>query len=141
MVNVSTKHQFRARVKSINYDYLEDYQIVNDFGNIGETLDAILQEHKELKKNDWNLQYIAHTVSTQVNDTISTELNRVRLGTNNTDRNTQILIELLQGFMQMQNLEHIVTTDLVKPPFLTDVENLVQEKITSMKQRKDSKNR
>lgn len=139
MVTVSTKHQFRARVKNINYDYLEDYQIVNDFGNIGETLDAILEEHKELKKNDWSLQYIAHTVSTQVNNTLSTELNRVRLGTNNTDRNTQILIELLQGFMQMQNLEHIMTTDLVKPSFLTDVENLVQEKITHQKQRKHNK--
>ena len=62
MKTVSTKHQFRARVKNINYDYLEDYQIINDFGNIGETLDAILQEHKELKKNDWSLQYTAHKV-------------------------------------------------------------------------------
>ncbi|MEK3889645.1 hypothetical protein [Bacillus sp. FSL K6-3431] len=117
---------------------MEDYQITNDFSNISETLDVILQEHKELKKNNWNLQYITHTVATQVNETISNELNRVRLGTNNADRNTQILIELLQGFMQMQNIEHIMTTDLHKPVFLTDAESLVQEKITMMKQRKDS---
>ena len=49
---MSTKHQFRVRLRNINYDYLKDYQIVNDYGNIGEALDAILQEHKELKKND-----------------------------------------------------------------------------------------
>lgn len=138
MIIINTKHQFRARVKNVNYEYLEDYQITNDFSNISETLDAILQEHKELKKNNWNLQYIAHTVSTQVNETISNEINRVRLGTNNADRNTQILIELLQGFMQMQNIEHIMTTDMHKPVFLTDAESLVQEKITMMKQRKDS---
>lgn len=138
MITINTKHQFRARVKNVNYEYLEDYQITNDFSNISETLDVILQEHKELKKNNWNLQYITHTVATQVNETISNELNRVRLGTNNADRNTQILIELLQGFMQMQNIEHIMTTDLHKPVFLTDAESLVQEKITMMKQRKDS---
>lgn len=138
MITINTKHQFRARLKNVNYEYLEDYQITNDFSNISETLDVILQEHKELKKNNWNLQYIAHTVATQVNETISNELNRVRLGTNNADRNTQILIELLQGFMQMQNIEHIMTTDMHKPVFLTDAESLVQEKITMMKQRKDS---
>jgi len=138
MITINTKHQFRARVKNVNYEYLEDYQITNDFGNMSETLDVILQEHKELKKNNWNLQYITHTVATRVNETISNELNRVRLGTNNADRNTQILIELLQGFMQMQNIEHIMTTDMHKPVFLTDAESLVQEKITMMKQRKDS---
>ena len=52
MVSMITKHQFRAHVKNTNYDDLEDYQSVNDFANIGETLDTILQEHKELKKND-----------------------------------------------------------------------------------------
>ncbi|MEB2282409.1 hypothetical protein LAV73_20910 [Lysinibacillus xylanilyticus] len=56
---------------------------------------------------------------------------------NNIDRNTQILIEILQGFMQMQNVEQIETTNIYKPIFLTEAENLVQEKITSMKQRKD----
>ncbi|WP_438313219.1 hypothetical protein [Sporosarcina sp. FA9] len=134
-----TKHQFRTRVKNINYDYLENHQIINDFSNIGEALDAILQEHKELSKNDWSLQYISHTVATQVNDTLSTEINRVRLGTNNIDRNTQILTELLQGFMQSQNVQHIIPTNKFKPSFLIDTEKLVEERINTMKQKKDSK--
>lgn len=41
----------------------------------------------------------------------------------------------------MQNIEHTLATGLNKPLFLTDVENLVQEKITTAKQRKDSKRR
>lgn len=87
------------RVRNVNYDYLEDYQIVNDYKHIGEALDVILAEHKELKNKHWNLQYISHTVAETVNERISNELKRVRLGTNNTDRNTQKLIELLQGYM------------------------------------------
>lgn len=104
-------------------------------------MDAILHEHNELTKNDWSLQYISDSVAAQVNNTLSNELNRIRLGTNNIDRNTQILIELVQGHMQMQNLTHIITTDMITPPFLTDVENLVQVNITNMKQRKDSEKR
>ena len=118
---------------------MENYQIINEFSNLGEALDAILHEHKELTKNEWNLQYITDSVATQVNITLSKELNRIRLGTNNTDRNKQILIELLQGFIQMQNLKQIVTTDILKPDFLTYSENLVQDRITHQKQRKHSK--
>lgn len=85
------------------------------------------------------MQYIAHTVAELVNATLSKEINRVRLGTNNTDRNTQILIELLQGHMQLQNIKHIPTTDLVKSEFLTDAENFVKDRIANQKQRKHSK--
>lgn len=45
---MTRKHQFRARVKNVNYDLLEDYMILNDYGNIGEALDAMITEHKEL---------------------------------------------------------------------------------------------
>lgn len=136
---MNNKHQFRARVRNINYEYLEDYQITNDYSNIGEALDAILEEHKELKKNHWNLQYISHTVAEIVNERISNELNRVRLGTNNTDRNTQILIELLQGLMQLRNVDHIPTTDMYKPEFLEHTEKIIKERISHQKQRKHSK--
>lgn len=136
---MNNKHQFRARVRNVNYEYLEDYQITNDYSNIGEALDSILEEHKELKENHWNLQYISHTVAEIVNERMSNELNRIRLGTNNTDRNTQILIELLQGYMQLQNVRHIPTTDMYKTEFLTHTEEVVRSRITKMKQRKDSK--
>lgn len=136
---MSNKKQFRIRLRYVNYDYLEDYQITNDYSNMGEALDVILEEHKELKKKHWNLQYISHTVAEIVNERISNELTRVRLGTNNTDRNTQILIELLQGYMELQNVQHIPTTDMYKPEFLSHTEEVVRSRITKMKQRKDSK--
>lgn len=68
-----------------------------------------------------------------------TELKRIRLGTNSTDRNTQILIELLQGFMIMKNINRIPLTKDYKAQFLKDAEQLVKERITHLKQKKDSK--
>ncbi|RKD26505.1 hypothetical protein BEP19_16850 [Ammoniphilus oxalaticus] len=103
----------------------------------------------KLTKEEFSLQYITDTVTEQVtrsvqaslNQTISKEINRIRLGANNIDRNTQILIEMVQGHIQMQNLEYVITTDMVKPPFLKDIEGIVQERIEKQKQRKDSRER
>lgn len=136
---MSRKHQFRARVKNINYELLEDYMIINDYGNIGEALDAMIAEHKELSTKTWSLQYVTNTVASHVNHVISEELKKILLGINNTDRNTQILIELLQGYMQAENIKGIFTTDMHTPDFFEHTKQVVHERITKQKQRKDSK--
>jgi len=136
---MSRKHQFRARVKNVNYELLEDYMIINDYGNIGEALDAMIAEHKELSTKTWSLQYVTNTVASHVNHVIGEELKRILLGINNTDRNTQILIELLQGYMQAENIKGIFTTDMNTPYFFEQTQKVVHERITKQKQRKDSK--
>lgn len=138
----------RYRLSDEVINYIEDYAIDNNLPrqSKSDACERIIREHMELSKNNWSLQYITDTVTENVTrsiqialqKSISKEINKVRLGTNNVDRNTQILIELLQGYMQMQNIEHLLTTDLNKPDFLTDVENLVQNRINEMKQRKDN---
>ena len=147
---MTEKIQKRFRLSTEALSYIEEYTDNNDIprGNQTEGLERIIKEHKQLSKQNWNLQYITETVTDNVTrsvqvalqKSIANDINKVRLGTNNADRNTQILIELLQGFMQMQNVEQIVTTDIYKPTFLTEAENLVQENITTMKQKKDNKN-
>jgi|SRR5690625_3370734 len=136
---MTRKHQFRARVKNVNYDLLEDYMILNDYGNIGEALDAMIAEHKELSTQSWSLRYASSVVASRVSDAMTKELKKILLGTNNTDRNTQILIELIQGYMQGENINHIINTDDNMPPFLEETKELIHERITKQKQRKDSR--
>jgi len=42
---------------------IEDYQINNDYNTIGEAVDAIIAEHRELSKSDWGLNYITNVVN------------------------------------------------------------------------------
>jgi len=147
---VTEKIQKRFRLSTEALSYIEEYTDNNDIPRSDQTegLERIIKEHKQLSKQNWNLQYITETVTENVTRSVQialqksivNDINKVRLGTNNADRNTQILIELLQGFMQMQNVEQIVTTDIYKPTFLMEAENLIHEKITTMKQKKDNKN-
>lgn len=136
---MSRKHQFRARVKNVNYDHLEDHMILNDYGNIGEALDSMIEEHKDLSTQTFSLKYVSNTVASKINDAIGEELKKTLLGINNADRNTQILIELVQGYMQSENINNIITTEDNEPAFIEDVNNLINRRISKMKQRKDSK--
>lgn len=136
---MENKHQFRARVRNVNYEYLEDYQINNDYNTIGEAVDAIIAEHRELSKNNWSLNYITNVVTSQVSKGVQAEVKKAMLGINQADRNTQILIELVQGFMQHYEVEGIITTEVHTPIFMKEVERLVKERITKQKQKKDSR--
>lgn len=136
---MENKHQFRARIRNVNYEYLEDYQINNDYNTIGEAVDAIIAEHRELSKNNWSLNYITNVVTSQVSKGVQAEVKKAMLGINQADRNTQILIELVQGFMQHYEVEGIITTEVHSPIFMKEVERLVKERITKQKQKKDSR--
>src|SRR5699024_10445015 len=131
--------QVRARIRNVNYEYLEDYQINNDYNTIGEAVDAIIAEHRKLSKNNWSLNYITNVVTSQVSKGVQAEVKKAMLGINQADRNTQILIELVQGFMQHYDIEGIITTEVHSPIFMKEVERLVKERITKQKQKKDSR--
>lgn len=130
-------------------DYIDDYAVLHNvpYSSRTESLERIIKEHKKYSEEKFSLEYIVESVSKEVSKSVQialqksivNEVNRVRLGTNNADRNTQIIIELLQGFMQNENIEHIITTDDNKPSFLNEVEELIKKRITKQKQRKDNK--
>src|SRR5699024_184707 len=93
----------------------------------------------ELSKNNWSLNYITNVVTSQVSKGVQEEVKKAMLGINQADRNTQILIELVQGFMQHYEVEGIITTEVHSPIFMKEVERLVKERITKQKQKKDSR--
>lgn len=149
MEDTGEKKQQRFRLSSEVLEYVSDYAVINDlaYNSRSEALERIIREHKENDKNNFRLDYIVKSVTDEVtksvqtalNKSISQEVNKVRLGTNNVDRNTQVLIELVQGFMQNNNIEHIITTKENKPAFIDEAEELIQERISKQKQRKDTK--
>lgn len=136
----------RWTVTQDNEEYIQNFKILNDLNSESAALRFILKEHEDYKKKIFDLNYISESikqellksVSDVISENILKELRRVRLGTNNTDRNTQILIELVQGWMVLSNVEAITATENFKPDFLSFVESVVQNRITNQKQKKDA---
>lgn len=143
-----TKNQYRYRIEESSHQYIKDYSTKKGLPRESTSLalELILQEHRQLttEKINMNLmsqvvtQNVTNSVEEMIEVSIAKELNKVRLGTNNTDRNTQKLIELVQGLLQLQNIDHIMTTDMNAPPFLKQVDELIESRITEQKQRKDN---
>src|SRR5699024_3840749 len=143
------KKQRRFTISEHTFDYLEDYAYKNNipYASISTALENIVDEHKNQDENEFKLNHVIDKISDEVvksvqiefKKSISNEINKVRLGTNNVDRNTQILIELLQGYMQSRNVNHILSTDDNFPPFLEKTNQLIKERITVQKQKKIAK--
>lgn len=145
---LSEKKHFRYRITKETGNYIQEYAEINSIprNSPSQALEEIIKEHRNTDRENFRLNVIVEGITNEVTksvqialqESISKEVNKVRLGTNNIDRNTQIIIELLQGFMQNENIEHIITTKENEPAFIEAVENLIQERISNLKQRKHS---
>ena len=128
-------------------DFIGEYKEDKGSSTISSALESILSEHRELSNKMFDLRFIVNQVKQElmqeidngIKKNVETEMKRIRLGTNNTDRNTQVLIELIQGFMVASNKDTITTTDIYKPDFLVEAETVVHERIANLKQKKNSK--
>lgn len=150
MIIEENRKQYRFRLTDEAMNHITEYAVSKDlpYESTSEAVERIVREHKENSNNNFRLDHIVDGVTREVTNSvdallknsIAKEITKVRLGTNNADRNTQILIELLQGSMQNQNIEQVITTKDYKPEFMNEVEELIQERITKKKQKKDTTN-
>ncbi|PEW89793.1 hypothetical protein CN446_26800, partial [Bacillus cereus] len=96
--------------------YIKDYMEEHNIRYNGEAIVRICREHQASKNTEWSLNYISEIVSKNLHDILKSELTKIRLGANSADRNTQVLIELMNGyfFANDLDLESIITTDKIE---------------------------
>ena len=77
-------------------DYIREFKITNNLPSQSQALEQILEEHKFLKRKsrEEELEFLASSLCKK----IMNEFKGTKLGINNIDRNTQIMIEMLNGF-------------------------------------------
>ena len=149
MVDIEEKNiNWRVRILEDNLNFLKDFSDEKNLPKMspGKALEYILNDYRELDLQRFDLRFIANQLKNEllkelrnaIKDEVAEEMKRIRLGTNNADRNTQILIELLQGFIVADNKETLTTTDIFKPPFLSEAEEVVQERINNFMLKKRS---
>ncbi|MGG3801195.1 hypothetical protein [Metabacillus fastidiosus] len=116
--------------------YIKEYMEEHHIKFVGEAVSQICKEHKENKENEWSIKYISEVVSNSMKEAFKEELNKIRLGANNADRNTQILIELMNGIYFFQNYENLITTSVQEMEAIKTAKNEVQDRITHQRQKK-----
>ncbi len=117
-------------------DYIKDYMEEHGIRYTGEAMGRICKEHEAAKSTEWSLNYITEVVSNNLHDVLKSELTKIRLGTNSADRNTQVLIELLNGYFFLESVDSIITTDKQEMGSVKIAKEVVAERISHARQKR-----
>lgn len=138
--------QVRVRLSAVTTEFLEEYRERERLSGIGPTIDHIIRDYQEMIKKQWDLNYVSRSVSKQIeqeltsfwDEQISKSLAPLRKSVQQTDLQTQVLIELVQALMQTESIEDIIPTTEYRPSFLETAETAVKRRIDQRKQYKHS---
>ncbi|MEB9370359.1 hypothetical protein P4J04_27310 [Bacillus cereus] len=116
--------------------YIKDYMEEHNIRYNGEAIVRICREHQVSKNTEWSLNYISEIVSKNLHDVLKSELTKIRLGANSADRNTQILIELLNGYFFLEGVDSLITTDKQEMGSVKIAKEVVAERISNARQKR-----
>ncbi|MEK4581670.1 MULTISPECIES: hypothetical protein [Bacillus] len=117
-------------------DYIKDYMEEHGIRYTGEAMGRICKEHEAAKNTEWSLNYVTEVVSKNLHDVLKSELTKIRLGANSADRNTQILVELLNGYFFLEGVDSIITTDKQEMESVKMAKKTVEERISHARQKR-----
>lgn len=102
-----------------------------------DSLEKIISEHKTY--SDTEVSKIADAVLAKFDDRYKNLFTRLRLSTNYSDKNIQIILELLNTLVIALDIQNSFTTRVLKSPVFESCEKEVNRKITEYKQAIDDK--
>jgi len=144
-----TDSRIRVSLNEKSREILNDVATENRLDN-SQALNKILLEYIEFKNQKFDLTVIASLLKTeiiaemrsalheQMKEEVTEELSRIRMGTNNTDRNSQILLELVTAKIQSDFNDDgiLIFSNLQTPDFLDEAKKVVGDRITKQIQKK-----
>ncbi|MFE0624886.1 hypothetical protein ACFW1J_26050 [Priestia aryabhattai] len=130
------KQRMKLSLDEETKQYIQAYMEENNIGFTGEAIAQICKEHKVAKSNEWSLQYISEVVSNNLHQVLKDELTRIRLGANSADKNTQILIEYMNGLFFHHGFDGLMTTDLQELDSTKVAKEAVEKRIANQRQKR-----
>ncbi|KRF47261.1 hypothetical protein ASG98_17100 [Bacillus sp. Soil531] len=116
--------------------FIQDYMAEHKLRFPGEAIMDICKKYREEKKKEWSLDYITETVSENLHDVLKSELKKIRLGTNSADKNTQILIEFMNGLFAHHKSQGLLTTNYKELDSTKISKKVVEERILNQRQKR-----
>ena len=113
-------------------DYVEKYQSEHHLKNFTSAVEAIIDEYKHRNDID-TTDIVIKEIAKQIAGELSDALTRIRLGANNADRNSDIIIMLLNTMLAYQPLSTLITEET---PQLIKARQIEKDRIANFRQKK-----
>ena len=123
MANRKEKHYW---VTEKNIEYIEEVKDKNNLKYNSEALDLIIREHRQ--NSDITTEAMIKLIAREVSEQIKLDFKGIKKASNDTDRNTQILLEMINGFFVISEYGRLATTEDVIAPALTRASELVDKR-------------
>ena len=127
------RKEFLLNESTINV--LKQYQDERHLQTMTEALSEIVDEHKHRNDID-TTEIVVKEIAKQVAEKLSNALTRIRLGTNNADRNSDIILMLLNTLLSYQPLSTLITEET---PQFTKARQIEKDRIAHFRQKKIDK--
>lgn len=113
-------------------DYVERYQIEHHLESFTSAVESIIGENRNRSKID-TTPVVIHEIAKQIAAELADTLTRIRLGANNADRNSDIILMLLNTLLSYQPLETLITEET---PQLAKARQVEKDRIAHFRQKK-----
>ena len=110
-----------------NVDYIEELKEKRDLKYNSEALDLIIREHRT--NSDMTTEVMIKLIGEKLAEQLKSELLGIKKASNETDKNTQIIIELLNGLFVKNWYKTLATTDDIKCETIDRTRKIVEERI------------
>jgi len=116
--------------------YIQDYMEEHNVKFPGDAITQICKEHEQAKQRQWSLKYVTEVVTKNIHEILKDELTKIRLASNSADRNTQVLIELMNGLYFHDSIDGIITTSVQEMDAVKAAKKEVEDRISHQRQKK-----
>ena len=123
MIRIRKEYKITER----NIDYIEEVKEKNNLKYNSEALELIIREHRQ--NSDITTEAMIKLIAKEVSDQIKIDVKGIKKASNEADRNTQILLELINGFFVISQYGRLATTDDILSPALTNATEIVEKRI------------
>ena len=110
-----------------NVDYIEEIKEKRDLKYNSEALDLIIREHRT--NSDITTEVMIKLIGEKLAEQLKAELLGIKKASNETDKNTQIIIELLNGLFVKSGYSLLATTDDIKCEAIDRTIEVVEKRI------------
>ena len=114
-------------------DYLKEVKENNNLSSMNQAINLVLKEHKE--KSDTTTEQMIKIIASEVAKALKSDLVKVIKGINSADRNTQIVMEMLNGLFIKNSVGEILVSSVVKSEGLEMAEEAVKKRISKSRVR------
>ena len=115
-------------------EYIKQVRSERKIRSESEALEHIVKDHKE--KSDTTTELMIKIIASEVAKELKGELTKIIKGINSSDKNTQIVIEMLNGLFIKNSVGEILVSSVVKSEGLEMAEEAVRKRISKSRVRK-----